>query len=257
MPGPGHSSADRSLKIADRDGGGVLVHSFAGDNWRRCKDYLRELGLHDGLGFMRPPTPALVIRPNPNGQHELGLDWRDFWRGCRPIEAESIAGRYLLGRNCRLPPFDGDLRWRSRVKHWRAHRSSPALVALVTDPKSATPRSLHFTFLNADGTGKAPVEPQRLFLPGHSIKGGVCRLWPDEAVETALGVAEGLETALTLARGFAPVWATLSASSMGDLPVLGGIEALTMAVDRDRAGERAASAVAQRWIAAGREVRQL
>ena len=32
VPGPGHSTKDRSLKIWDGDDG-VLVHSFAGDNW--------------------------------------------------------------------------------------------------------------------------------------------------------------------------------------------------------------------------------
>jgi hypothetical protein len=47
-PGPGHSRQDRSLAIrldpAAPDG--FLVYSHSGDDWRDCRDYVRErLGL--------------------------------------------------------------------------------------------------------------------------------------------------------------------------------------------------------------------
>jgi hypothetical protein len=47
-PGPGHSHADRSLSIqidpAAPDG--FRLHSFASDDWRECRDYVRRrLGL--------------------------------------------------------------------------------------------------------------------------------------------------------------------------------------------------------------------
>ena len=48
VPGPGHSPKDRSLsiKLDASASGGFLVHSFAGDDPIRCKDYVREkLGL--------------------------------------------------------------------------------------------------------------------------------------------------------------------------------------------------------------------
>jgi putative DNA primase/helicase len=38
--------------------------------------------------------------------------------------------------------------------------------------------------------------------------------------------------------------------------VLGGVESLTVAVDHDRAGLDALNALAARWLASGREVRQ-
>ena len=80
------------------------------------------------------------------------------------------------------------------------------------------------------------------------------RLWPDEDVTTGLCVAEGIETALTAARGFGLAWACLDAANLAALPVLAGVEALTVAVDHDRAGLDAFNAVAARWVAAGREV---
>ena len=48
VPGPGHSAKDRSLSIKLDAGApdGFLVHSFAGDDPIRCKDYVRaKLGL--------------------------------------------------------------------------------------------------------------------------------------------------------------------------------------------------------------------
>src|SRR5690242_4063229 len=41
-PGPGHSSADRSLTVWLDSDGDVKVHSFAADDPIRCKDYVRE-----------------------------------------------------------------------------------------------------------------------------------------------------------------------------------------------------------------------
>ena len=62
------------------------------------------------------------------------------------------------------------------------------------------------------------------------------RLWPDEAVTYGLCVGEGLETCLTAAHGFTPVWACLDAGNLAGLPVLPGVEALTIVADHDEAG---------------------
>jgi hypothetical protein len=48
VPGPGHSPKDRSLSINLDPSApdGFLVYSFSGDDWLRCKDYVRgKLGL--------------------------------------------------------------------------------------------------------------------------------------------------------------------------------------------------------------------
>ncbi|WP_441280276.1 DUF3631 domain-containing protein [Bradyrhizobium sp. 63_E2_N1_3] len=50
-PGPDHSADDRSLSVkpdrADREG--FVTHSFAGDDWRSCRDHVRKL-----LGLAEP-----------------------------------------------------------------------------------------------------------------------------------------------------------------------------------------------------------
>lgn len=91
-------------------------------------------------------------------------------------------------------------------------------------------------------------------MAGHA---GVIRLSPDVEVTGGLGLAEGIETALSVVQGFGwrPVWAAASAGAIARFPVLPSIEALTIFADPDGAGLRAAEECAGRWRAAGREAR--
>jgi hypothetical protein len=49
-PGPNHSASDRSLCVTIGRNGEPVVHSFAGDDWQECLNYVRQkLGLRDLL----------------------------------------------------------------------------------------------------------------------------------------------------------------------------------------------------------------
>ena len=74
------------------------------------------------------------------------------------------------------------------------------------------------------------------------------------AVTTGLGVGEGIETALTLAKEITPVWSLLTAGELAELPYLHPLECLTVAIDNDEAGINAFNAVAERWSSQGAEV---
>jgi putative DNA primase/helicase len=109
-----------------------------------------------------------------------------IWSESIPITPASVAGRYLLGRRCALPPADSDLRWHPGLKHTLTGRTFPALVGLITHAEDYRRRlGLHRTYLAADGTGKAAVGEL------HSAKMTLCRplqlgcirLWPDERVD--------------------------------------------------------------------------
>jgi hypothetical protein len=148
-----------------------------------------------------------------------------------------------------LPPPDSDLRFLPG-----SDKYPPSLCARVTDAVTNKPLTLHFTRLAADGHGKAGTEQDKLLLGGHRKKGGVVRLWPNEAVTHGLALAEGTESALAAAHLFQPVWAAIDAGNMAQFPVLAGIESLTIFADHDDAGLKAAKECARRWHAAGREV---
>jgi putative DNA primase/helicase len=76
-------------------------------------------------------------------------------------------------------------------------------------------------------------------------------LWPDEEVTYGLTVAEGIETALSAAHAYKPVWSCLDAGNLAVLPPLEGVDALTIIADHDEAGLRAADECARRWTADG------
>ena len=273
-PCPGCGGSDR-FRFDDREGRGTFYCSqgggtpAAGDGFELLKhahgwsfpETLRavagQLGMADGepAPARRAPPPA-PSKPAPEKRQTLDPDWKARWHKAKPITPDDPAGRYLIGRGCALPPADGDLRWHPKVKHWLSGHVGPALVALVTDPHDpARAVTLHLTWIAPDGGGKANLEPPRLTLPKHTNE-GVVRLWPDEEVTNGLLIAEGIESALTAARGgIAPVWACLTAGNMAKFPPLAGIEALTIVADHDKAGQDAANACAAAWHAAGHEVR--
>ena len=163
-----------------------------------------------------------------------------------------IAVDYLRSRNCVIPPRDGDLRWHPNLLHQSGYEGA-ALVGLVTHVETGEQMSLHRTWITA--TGKADVDPNRMLLGGHTSKHGVIRLYPDEYASIGLGIAEGIETALSLAHEYQPVWAAINAGNMGSIPVLNGIECLTIAVDTDDAGRSATESLSRRWHEAGIKVR--
>ncbi|WP_246045587.1 toprim domain-containing protein [Rubellimicrobium roseum] len=109
---------------------------------------------------------------------------------------------------------------------------------------------MHRTYLRADGSGKANVEPAKAMLGGTA--GGAVRL-SNRAGQ--LVVAEGIETALSLASGLlsapASVWAALSTSGMRSLRLPLAPGRLAIAPDGDEAGHAAARALAERAHALG------
>ena len=176
-------------------------------------------------------------------------DLAAIWAKTVPLRG-TLGETYLHHRHCALPPADSDLRYLPA-----SERHPPSLCALVTDAITAEPMTLHFTRLRPDGLGKAGTERDKLLLKGHRKAGGVIRLWPDEAVTHGLGVGEGIETMLSAAHGYTPVWGCIDAGNMAAFPVLAGIEALVIFADNDPPGLKAAQECAQRWADAGRDVR--
>ena len=239
-PDCGRGPRDKTLGVTIKPDGGMVAHCF------RCEF----VASHRGEHRRTPPPPA--SKPQRPKRTDLSGWGRDLWASCR--ELGGVAVDYLRARNCVTPPLDGDLRWHPALPHPEGY-TGPALVARVTHARTCKPLSLHRTWINGDGTKPATLgDKARMVLGGHALAGGVVRLWPDEGVTHGLGIAEGIETALSLAHGFQPVWALISAGQLGKFAPLPGIESLTIACDNDPAGIKAARECAGRWFAAGVEV---
>jgi hypothetical protein len=223
------------------DSEGAVLHCF------KCS-YVETY--RDKSSSVRRAPTIRPQRPPDQPQYTTLSDWgRALWKAT--LELSGAALDYLEHRHCVIPPPYSDLRWHPALRHPSGH-VGPCLVALVTDIHTNEPLSLHRTWVCA--TGKADVHPPRMQLANHSLKNGVIKLWPSEEVGHVLGVAEGIETALSMAWSVQPVWCCLDAGHLEKFPPLPGVSELFIAQDVDPAGARATAACAQRWHAAGRLV---
>jgi hypothetical protein len=202
------------------------------------------------------PAPRAV--PAPATPKPKSDNWRHIWD-----EARSPAGTpvelHFAYRHLNLPDSE-DIRFHPECPFGIDDKDRrlfvPAMVALVRHVVTNKPQGIHRTALDLQGNQRRDLENSRLSL-GDMI-GGAVKLTPDEHVTIALGIAEGIETALSLQRVpewfGSPVWSLLFADNLANLPVLPGIETLAVSVDRDKAGEKAALEVSHRWRRAGRMV---
>jgi putative DNA primase/helicase len=248
-PACGRGPRDRTCGVTIKPNGDGVAHCH------RC-ELVETYHPEQGARVANPAQPRIQGRQQA-AKHETLSDYgRVLWAASKPLKG-TMAADYLNARRCVIPPADGHLRFHPALKHPDplAKYIGPALVALVTDALNGTPLSLHRTWITP--TGKADVDPPRALLGGHRKQGGVVRLWPDEAVTDALAVAEGIETALSLAWMHSPAWSLIDAGNLAAFPVLPGVETLTIAADNDKAGRAAAAWCGNRWVDADRTVRVL
>ena len=261
-PGPGHNRIDRSLSIKPdpnaRDG--FVVHSFAGDSWSECRDYVRTALQLPPEGRREPaprgePPPG---RARDNEASRIASALRIWCEACDPRGTPAWSYLHRRGVDLGALPerIGAALRWH-RACLWGRGRHG-CIVALWSDAPTGEPRAIHRRPLTSAGEN---VAHWRALGP---TAGCVIRLWPDEEVAQGLVIGEGAESVLGAAtrirhRGtlLQPAWAAGDAGHIAVLPILAGVEALTVLVDHDPAGERAAAECARRWTAAGREVTRL
>jgi hypothetical protein len=252
-PGPGHNRADRSLSIQidPTAPDGFRCHSFAGDDWRECRDYVRHaLGLVTD-GRWRRRSPYRTTRPvtfHATDACERTAFALRLWNEAGDPRG-TIAANYLASRSITLPDdvAGGVIRFHPTLK-FNGGRIG-AMVSLFRDIRTNVPCGIQRTFLDRAGR---KIERKML----GRARGAAIKLDVDENVTLGLHVGEGVETCLAAwLAGFRPVWALGSATAIAAFPVLSGIEAIMVLgeVDDGGANQRSAQACAARWIEAGRE----
>jgi hypothetical protein len=191
-----------------------------------------------------------VVVCDDDERHNLDLA-EAIWRETLPLGPEAVAH---FGSRCidiNHVPEQGGLRFHRHCR-WPGRITKPCIVGRFTTALGNEPR----------GIWRRPVSGEKAIALG-PMSGCVIRLWPDEAVEQGLVVGEGVETVLSAATRFAhqgtlfkPAWACCTAGNLGNLPILSGIEVLTVLVDNDVSGtgQKEAAKCAARWRAAGRQV---
>jgi predicted P-loop ATPase len=251
LPGPGHSSKDRSLgiRLNRHAPDGFSVHSFAGDDPATCRAYIKQLLQTASVIVPHPIEPDAETNDKISAQKRIYAALR-IWSEAIPAKG-TVVETYLAGRGCSLntaPVKADDLRFHSCCP-FMAYRVR-AMVALMRDVVTGEPRGILITALQDDGSAK------RIFADGTCpkrmrgmCKGSVVMLGGASSI---MGIAEGIETALSAQQIFEmPVWAATSAAGVAGFPVLNPIKHLNIFADHDPAGMQAAHRCAQRYMTAG------
>lgn len=229
-----------------KPGGGITIGTlfyFARENgWQHPTQIKRAK-----IPFRRANKPA-PKKQSANDSRRKCLAFNNLWCQsmsiCEP-RAE-LARDYLKKRlGGDLEPLPNDLRFIESRNYWEDGRMIghyPALIAVVRDP-NGRPINLHQTYLQPDGSGKAPVaHPKKLMScrDGTTVTGAAIRLYPPG--ET-LALAEGIESALAFhVLHNVPVWACMSTHGVETVEVPSTVRHIIIAGDKDEnfAGQRAA-----------------
>lgn len=249
---PAHDDRKPSLSITDAASGQVLVHCHAGCNQRAVIAALRIRGAWPDVARSEAALSDLERhrRRSPQSDEDSyrGRQALGIWRAS--VEAENTPVQtYLRCRGLDLP-IPPTIRFHRGLRHpsgdvW------PAMVALVVDGSTGATVAVHRTYLAQDGSGKAPVEPNKMMLG--PCRGGAVRLGDPAAV---LMVGEGIETCLAAmqATGNA-AWAALSTSGLRSLDLPREVRDVIVLADGDDPGEAAAQDCARGWKRQGLKVR--
>lgn len=147
-------------------------------------------------------------------------------------------GLWPLPAGCTLRAHVGMDYWHERQQLGRF----PGLVAEVRDLAGEL-ATVHATYLSS-GRKLVNHEPRKLFSPLTGREGCAVRLM---LAADVLGIAEGLETALSAAAlDELPVWAALNTSLLGKFDPPPGVTELRIYADRDEAGLIAAGRLMER-----------
>lgn len=254
IPAPGHSAADRSASLLLTDDR-VVIHGFGGSDWRTVRDHLRDGGFIDRTGRLiggvrsgsSDPRPDLRVR------RQTALD---IWAGCRAINHEDAADRYL--RHRAVEGVGGALNLgfhpEAPIAVFRpCGRSRPALVARISDAQDRL-TAVEVTYLERNGRLASGLRLARKAV-GQVSPGCAIRLAPP-APEMLVG--EGVVTTLSaMSRFQLPGWALMAANNLAAWSPPSSVRRLLIAADRGAVGERAAARLQRRLGAAGLDVRIL
>ena len=158
----------------------------------------------------------------------------EMWKQAVPLNIFNIGGAYLNQR-CGVTVFPPALRMLDST-----------MIARVTDP-GGNGVQLHRTLFDSDGAKIGRKMMRAPMPPGSAIR-------LHEPMQGVLGVAEGIETALSASQIFhCPVWALINANNLEKWIPPQGVEHIMIFGDNDLSftGQASAYALAKKLVATG------
>lgn len=248
-PCPCCGGTDRWQWINDEGHGGGVCRQCGGKAngiylvaaWRDVS-WQTAAGLVDEVIGNHAPTADPVRRElTPD---EIRDRCRKVLKMCKRVRKGDAVDRYLAARGIDMAAYPDTLGTADALPYDKT-ASHPAMVAVITGPDGQNV-SLHRTFLA--GAVKLDAADCRKVMPGRLPKGCAVRLSPLGSQDDVLGIAEGIETALSASALFGiPVWAVLNTSMMRSWVPPQQIREVVIFADNDTngAGQAAADALRQ------------
>jgi len=247
--------------IRDGDDGKLLTICHTGKcDWTAIRGALVKLGLlnDDREPQRRRRKATRIIRPAPSApKTDADIAALDNWQAAARIYHRGIpaAGtpveRYLRVARDYTGPIPDVLRFVPDLWHRESNTRWPAMIGLVEHDVFGH-IAIHRSWLQPDGSAKAPVSPDRMTLG--PADGGAIRLAPI-GPNGELALAEGVEDALSFMKLTGqPCWSCLTAGGIESFVLPAAVRFVAIAPDNDKRGRAAAQNAARRFIAEGRRV---
>jgi putative DNA primase/helicase len=273
-PGSGHSARDRSLSVRLEPNApdGFLVHSHCGDDWKECRDYVRQrLGLPawepgDDRHEQRTISPCHLDKWDFGAVERECEDRRriedDLIRIKRAVQIwdegrspfKTAAEDYLRSRALVLPDeLAGRVLWFHPQCPWRNDDTGKTefiacLIAAFRSVDDDTITAIHR--IRVDQPNRWPKTQRRMLGVVHRA---AVKLGP---IGDKMTIGEGIETCMAAKQlGLEPAWALGSVGAISFFPVLDGVQELRILGEVGEASNRAIKMCGRRWKRAGRNVR--
>lgn len=194
----------------------------------------------------QPPAPPRLSA----GERKMRRKAVDIWEnGTTFGHAMHYLASRGIDRDWIYNNWPSSLRWCTSVYHKDTDSHLSAMLGRVVAP-TGEHVATHRVYLKPDGRGKAGVEPNKVTLG--PLSGGSIRLYDPRDDAGTLCIAEGIETAMAVARAVVGlgwgVWSCLSTGGMralllpSDMVISGRINRVVVLADVDRSRLRASPA---------------
>jgi hypothetical protein len=236
------------LTLRDGRDGRLLVKCWHGCDPRHVLAELQRLGLLASHSDGARLPPAVRTTEGGDAARRTALAGR-IWDSATEARGSPVA-QYLADRGITTIPLPPCLRWAPSLRRPDG-TAGPAMVTRV-DGLDGELIAVHRTWIDREQSGIWHRRDRASLGP---VGGGAVRLAP--ASETLM-VGEGIETCLAAMQATTLLgWAALSTSGLRALILPTAVRTVMILADNDvnGAGERAARAAAERWLAEGRRVR--